>query len=158
MRADDLCKIATSPDEECTGRRMSRGPVGDIALGEEYRHNEDDRQKSDGSATTGYESSTPEAGPMADRTHRRVGRTMIRPIEVEAREGYRIWLRYSDGSSGEIDLSHLAGRGVFAAWDEPGRFQQVRGSAQSDYVGRGHRALPRRAYMQLTGLEQIPLD
>ena len=77
---------------------------------------------------------------------------MIRPIEVEAREGYRIWLRYSDGSSGEIDLSHLAGRGVFAAWDEPGRFQQVR-------IAR-HRAItwdadielcPDALYMQLTG-------
>ena len=33
---------------------------------------------------------------------------MIRPIEVEAREGFRIWLRYSDVASGEVDLSHLA--------------------------------------------------
>lgn len=40
---------------------------------------------------------------------------MIRPTEVKAREGYRIWLRYSDGSAGEVDLSHLAGRGVFKA-------------------------------------------
>ena len=86
---------------------------------------------------------------------------MIRPIEVEAREGYRIWLRYSDGSSGEIDLSHLAGRGVFAAWDELGRFQRVRVAP--------HRAIawdsdielcPDALYMQLTGktFEQIPLD
>ena len=86
---------------------------------------------------------------------------MIRPIEVEARERYRIWLRYSDGSSGEIDLSHLAGLGVFAAWDEPGRFQRVRVAP--------HRAIawdadielcPDALYMQLTGktFEQIPLD
>ena len=40
---------------------------------------------------------------------------MIRPTEVESREDYRIWLRYSDGAAGEIDLSHLAGRGVFRA-------------------------------------------
>ena len=45
---------------------------------------------------------------------------MICPTAVEPREGFRIWLRYSDGVSGELDLSHLAGRGVFAAWDEPG--------------------------------------
>ena len=50
---------------------------------------------------------------------------MIRPIEVEARDGFRIWLRYSDGASGEVDLSHLAGRGVFAAWNEPGYFDKV---------------------------------
>ena len=37
---------------------------------------------------------------------------MIRPIAVEARKRFRIWLRYSDGAAGEIDLSHVAGRGA----------------------------------------------
>ncbi|MDE0269008.1 MAG: hypothetical protein OXI96_08240 [Acidimicrobiaceae bacterium] len=41
---------------------------------------------------------------------------LIRPVEVQAREPYRIWLCYSDGVEGEVDLSHLAGRGVFGAW------------------------------------------
>ena len=41
---------------------------------------------------------------------------MIRPKNVEAREGHRIWLEFSDGAAGEVDLSHLAGRGVFFAW------------------------------------------
>ena len=50
---------------------------------------------------------------------------MIRPIEVEAREQYRIWLRYSDGTTGEIDLSDIAGRGVFEKWKEPGFFEKV---------------------------------
>lgn len=50
---------------------------------------------------------------------------MIQPTEVEAREGYRIWLRYQDGTAGEIDLSHLAGKGVFKVWDEPGYFAKV---------------------------------
>ena len=36
---------------------------------------------------------------------------MLRPTYVEAREGYRLWLRYSDGTAGELDLSHLAGTG-----------------------------------------------
>ena len=38
---------------------------------------------------------------------------MIRPTEVEPRDGFRIWLRYQDGTMGEIDLSHLVGCGVF---------------------------------------------
>ncbi len=42
---------------------------------------------------------------------------MIRPTAVEARDDYRIWLRYSDGVDGEIDLAHLAGRGVFKSWN-----------------------------------------
>ena len=86
---------------------------------------------------------------------------MIRPMEVEPRAGFRIWIRYSDGASGEVDLSHLAGRGVFAAWNEPGYFEKV-------YVA-PHRAIvwsdelelcPDALYMQLTGksFDEMPVD
>ena len=50
---------------------------------------------------------------------------MIRALEVKAREGLRIWLRFSDRSAGEVDLSDLAGRGVFRAWDHGGVFEGV---------------------------------
>lgn len=50
---------------------------------------------------------------------------MIRALEVKPREGLRIWLRFSDGSSGEVDLGDLAGRGVFRAWDRGGVFEKV---------------------------------
>lgn len=50
---------------------------------------------------------------------------MIRPTGVKALEGHRLWLEYSDGSAGEVDLSHLAGIGVFTAWNDPGRFEEV---------------------------------
>ena len=51
---------------------------------------------------------------------------MIRPIGVEAKQEYRIWLKYEDGVNGELDLGHLAGKGVFKAWDVPGYFKTVR--------------------------------
>ena len=51
---------------------------------------------------------------------------MIRPTAVQARERYRLWLQYADGSTGEVDLSHLVGNGVFIAWEDPERFEQVR--------------------------------
>ena len=50
----------------------------------------------------------------------------IRPVEVRALEPYRIWLRYDDGVAGEIDLSHLASRRLFAAWQDPSFFSAVR--------------------------------
>ena len=50
---------------------------------------------------------------------------MIKPTEVEPRGERRIWLRYSDGSEGEVDLSGLTGKGVFQVWDEPGAFDRV---------------------------------
>ncbi len=48
---------------------------------------------------------------------------MIRPTEGELRDGYRTWLRYQDGAMGKIDLSHLAGRGVFKAWNDRACFR-----------------------------------
>ncbi len=53
------------------------------------------------------------------------GGDLIRPVAVEARGKYRIWLKYSDGAEGEVDLSDCAGKGVFKAWDEPGVFESV---------------------------------
>ena len=50
---------------------------------------------------------------------------MLRPVEVKPMPGYHILLRYADGVSGQIDLSHLAGKGVFKIWDEPGFFERV---------------------------------
>ncbi|PYQ57468.1 MAG: DUF2442 domain-containing protein, partial [Acidobacteria bacterium] len=37
---------------------------------------------------------------------------MPKAVEVEALSDYRIWIRFDDGIAGEVDLSHLAGRGV----------------------------------------------
>ena len=52
--------------------------------------------------------------------------TTVRAIAVSPMDGYRIWLCYSDGASGEVDLSDLAGRGVFSAWNDRSVFESVR--------------------------------
>ena len=77
---------------------------------------------------------------------------MIRPTEVEPRDGFRIWLRYQDGTMGEIDLSHLVGCGVFKAWNERACFETVRiapagGIAWGDDI----ELCPDALYLQLTG-------
>lgn len=47
-------------------------------------------------------------------------------VEVEAREDFRVWVRFEDGLEGEVDLSDLAGKGVFKRWvDNPSEFAQV---------------------------------
>ena len=43
---------------------------------------------------------------------------MFKPVGVRALSNYKLWLRYSDGAEGEVDLSEFAGRGVFKLWDE----------------------------------------
>ena len=46
--------------------------------------------------------------------------------EVRVLQNYRLWLRYSDGAAGEVDLASLAGRGVFKAWKERKFFEAVK--------------------------------
>lgn len=54
------------------------------------------------------------------------GHLYLTDIEsVEAREGFRIWVRFEDGVCGEVDLSHLAGKGVFEAWLDRSFFESV---------------------------------
>ena len=55
---------------------------------------------------------------VAGSVDRMTPNVIPRPVEVSALEPHRIWLRYDDGVEGEVDLSHLAGHGVFAAWEE----------------------------------------
>ena len=44
---------------------------------------------------------------------------------------YKLSLVYEDGVSGEVDLSHLVGQGVFALWRDPVAFQTVSIGAHS---------------------------
>jgi hypothetical protein len=50
---------------------------------------------------------------------------MIRPILVRAIPTYRIDLEFSDGAKGEVDLSDLADKDVFAAWQDNSFFETV---------------------------------
>lgn len=77
---------------------------------------------------------------------------MLRALEVEARPNYRIWIRYADGSEGEVDLSHLAGRGVFELWDDPDAFENVR-IAEDGAIRWSEEVelCPDATYMKLTG-------
>lgn len=77
---------------------------------------------------------------------------MVRPIEVGAREGYRIWVRYDDGVEGEVDLSDLAGRGVFGAWRDRAFFESV-GIDEAGAIAWGGNIdlCPDAIYLRLTG-------
>lgn len=50
---------------------------------------------------------------------------MFTPVEVKALSRHRIWIRYSDGVKGEVDLSHLIGKGVFSRLNDERAFQSV---------------------------------
>ena len=50
---------------------------------------------------------------------------MVKLTNATPQKRYNLHLEYSDGVSGEVDLSDLAGRGVFTAWQNPGVFELV---------------------------------
>jgi hypothetical protein len=50
---------------------------------------------------------------------------MIRPISVRALTNHHVYLEFSDGAKGEVDLSDLAGKGVFDSWNDYKFFEQV---------------------------------
>ena len=78
---------------------------------------------------------------------------MIEAVQVAPRAGYRIWLRYADGASGEVDLSAIAGRGVFEVWLDRAFFERVHISRHGSIAWNDEIELCPDAlyYMQLTG-------
>lgn len=77
---------------------------------------------------------------------------MIRPTDVKALPGHRIWLRYADGSEGTVDLSNIAGRGVFEAWNDRAFFETVRVAEGGAVAWREEIDLcPDALYLKLTG-------
>lgn len=51
---------------------------------------------------------------------------MFRPTQIRPLDGYKIWIHFEDGIEGEVDLSHLAGKGVFSLWNDYATFGKVR--------------------------------
>lgn len=77
---------------------------------------------------------------------------MPKIVEIRPLKRFRLWLKYDDRKQGEIDLSHLAGRGVFSAWDEPGVFESAHLGPQGQVTwGNGLELCPDALYLRLTG-------
>jgi hypothetical protein len=49
----------------------------------------------------------------------------ILATQVFSEGKYKINIKFSDNTSGSIDLSHLAGKGVFKEWDVLDNFEKV---------------------------------
>ena len=83
---------------------------------------------------------------------------MPRPVQVRPLKRYRLWIRYDDGVEGEVDLSYLAGKGVFQAWSTPGAFESLRlGQCGALEWDGGLDLCPDAIYLKLTGetVEQL---
>jgi hypothetical protein len=52
----------------------------------------------------------------------KIHKMISKPVEVKAEKKYSLWVRFADGTSGAIDLSHLSHQGVFEKWEEEDLF------------------------------------
>lgn len=50
---------------------------------------------------------------------------MIRITELVALKDHKLWLKFEDGTAGELNLEHLVGKGVFRAWDSEVLFEKA---------------------------------
>lgn len=65
---------------------------------------------------------------------------------------YRLRVVYANGVEGQIDLSHLVGKGVFKAWNDPNVFESVHIGEHGEIRWNEDIELCADAvYMQLTG-------
>ncbi len=82
---------------------------------------------------------------------------MHKVARAEVLDNYRLDLTFEDGKQGIVDLSHLAGRGVFALWNDYEAFRKVEIGQAGELVWSDRLDLcPDSLYLQATG--QKPED
>ena len=71
---------------------------------------------------------------------------------AKALPGYRLELRFDNGECGVVDLSEFVGRGVCAAWEQPGVFEQVTVTGEGAVEWPGEIDFcPDALYLRMTG-------
>lgn len=60
-----------------------------------------------------------------------------RIISCKPCDNYKIWICFDDGLAGEVDLSNLVGKGVFASWLSLDFFKSVHVDRISETVAWG---------------------
>ncbi|HSW87102.1 MAG TPA: DUF2442 domain-containing protein [Rhabdochlamydiaceae bacterium] len=58
-------------------------------------------------------------------------------VACKPKPNYHLWIRFDDGLEGEVDLSHLVGKGVFEAWESIEFFNRVKVDPETDTVAWG---------------------
>ena len=80
-------------------------------------------------------------------------------VAAEARPGYKVWVRFEDGVEGVVDLSGLAGKGVFERWTRnPDEFGEVSVDSESGTVAwpGGLDVAPDRLYSEVIQATEGP--
>ncbi len=84
---------------------------------------------------------------------------MHRIAQVKPLKNYGLWLKFSDGVEGTVDLSHLAGKGVFSTWQDIKFFKSVFIDPQSRTVAweGGIDLCPDTLYAEILGVDPLSI-
>ena len=82
---------------------------------------------------------------------------MHKVVEIRPLENYRLWLEFSDGTSGSVDLSGLVGKGVFKIWEDENVFRAAFIDSRTHTVAweGGIDLCPDNLYAQVTGIDPL---
>ncbi len=58
--------------------------------------------------------------------------------KVEVLEGYKLWIKFSDGIEGIVDLSKFVGKGIFKKWENKKFFKSVKINPQTGTLSWGN--------------------
>lgn len=78
---------------------------------------------------------------------------MHRIVEVKPVSDYKVWIKFADGIEGIVDLSDLAGKGIFSQWQDKNFFNSVYVDNESHTVAwpGGIDLCPDELYAEITG-------
>lgn len=51
--------------------------------------------------------------------------SIVKPLLIKTEPGFKLFIKFSDGNEGVVDLSDLAGKGVFKVWDNSDLFNRA---------------------------------
>jgi len=54
--------------------------------------------------------------------------------EVKPLPDFKVWIKFSDGVNGTVDLSNLTGKGVFSKWNDKEYFNSVYVDSESHTI------------------------
>lgn len=84
---------------------------------------------------------------------------MYKITEVKPLKDYQVWIKFADGVEGTVDLSDLAGKGVFSVWKDKAVFNSVVVDPESHtLVWKGGIDLcPDTLYAKILGVDPLSL-
>lgn len=77
---------------------------------------------------------------------------MYKITDVKVLANYNLWVRYSDGIEGTVNLSYLVGKGVFSLWNNYDEFKKVSIGPSGELLwGSEVDLCPDSLYLKITG-------